>query len=452
MTRRLVAVSPGDTVRTAMDLLRAEQIDVLPVIDEGALVGSVDLLRLFRFFGEMPVSAAVGPPLPAIAADAALGLAAVHMLEAGVRALVVTREGGPIGLLTDRDLADSWGSIPDPMTGLPWQDQMRRWAAAHLMRSREIAVLFLDLNGFGDFNKQHGHVLGDRILRGVAEALRAAVDPEQDYLCRYGGDEFVIATTRPLLQARALAIGLRRSVMEMRVEDADVAVSAAIGIAGGQRAAQRPGSHAPATLDDLINLASRASTQAKNLPDQCHAVQNAAEAAAASRRAPGPSWPEVRTVPEGYQVTQRGTEVSVSVALRRAGESREASVTGPADELRRVTAEATVAALQAFLSDAVALELAEVTLCATGTGGEVVGAAVILAPSPLAASPLAPSPSLPVSPSPRSAEHLFGTAPLLPDPARSVINAVLDATNRRLGYWLGMAAEPATARAVARDG
>src|SRR5436309_11178284 len=206
------------------------------------------------------------------------------MVEAAARALIVVRGDEAIGLITERDLADSWGSIPDPLTQLPWQDQMRRWAAAHLTRSREVAVLFLDLNGFGEFNKQHGHVLGDQILKGVAEALRSAIDPEQDYLCRYGGDEFVIATTRSLLQARALAIGLRRSISDVQVKDADVAVSVAIGIAGGQRAAQRPGSHAPATLDDLINLASRASTHAKHLPDQCHAIRDAADALPGPRR------------------------------------------------------------------------------------------------------------------------------------------------------------------------
>ena len=428
MTRRLATVALDDTVRAAMELLRREQLDVLPVVSDGALVGSVAAIHLFRFYGEMPLREALGPPLPTISPDAALGAAAAVMGESGARALVVVRGEEPIGLLTERDLADSWGSIPDPLTGLPWQDQMRRWAAAHLSRSREIAILFLDLNGFGDFNKQHGHVLGDGILRGVALALQDAVDPEQDFLCRYGGDEFVVATLRPLVQARALAMDLRRGVAEVQLDGAEVAVSAAIGVSGGQRAAQRPGAHPPATLDDLINLASRASTEAKGLPDQCYAVhggRGAVDARFSTRRGRDP---EVRTVAEGYQVTQRGGEVSVSVSLRRAAETGEATSTRPVEELRRAIGEAAIGALSRFLPDDLTLELAEVTTCATGTCGEVAGAAVILTPADGAAEPL------------------FGTAPLLSDPARSIINAVLDATNRRLGYWLARAAPAGAAR------
>src|SRR5205814_378472 len=141
------------------------------------------------------LSEAVEAPLPVVTPETPLGVAAARMAEERARALAVVRGDELVGLLTERDLAEHWGSVPDPLTGLPWQDQMRRWAAAHLARGREVAILFLDLNGFGTFNKEHGHVLGDRILQAVSEALRATVEPEQDQLCRYGGDEFVIATT-----------------------------------------------------------------------------------------------------------------------------------------------------------------------------------------------------------------------------------------------------------------
>src|SRR5262249_53111910 len=161
---------------------------------------------------------------------APLGQAAERMLGARARALVVLRGEEMVGLLTERDLAESWGSVPDPLTGLPWQDQMRRWATAHLRRGREVAILFLDLNEFGSLNKQRGHVVGDRLLQGVAESLRASIEPEQDYLCRYGGDEFVVATTRPLLQARALAATLRHAVSAIRLSEEGLEASVAIGI------------------------------------------------------------------------------------------------------------------------------------------------------------------------------------------------------------------------------
>lgn len=432
MTRRPVCVSPDDTVRTAMELLRAEQLEVLPVARDGAVLGSVGVLGLFRLYGEMPITEAVAEPLPVIPADAPVGLAAARMLQTGARALAVMRGEELVGLLTERDLAASWGSVPDPLTGLPWQDQMRRWAASHLTRGREIAILFLDLNGFGAFNKQHGHVLGDRILQAVAEALRVGIEPEHDTLCRYGGDEFVVATTRPLLQARALALALRCAVGAVRVDGEALPVSAAIGIAGGQRVEQRPGTHPAATLDDLINLASRASTHAKSLPDQCCAVQNGGPAEPGApgleRFGGGPvagqHWArwgpeEVRTRLEGYQVTQRAGEVAVSVALRRGPDSAEGRAAGPGEAVRQALGEATVAALAHFLPPGLSLGLAEIYTCGTGAEGEVVGVAVALTP------PEGPR------------ERLFGAAPALPDPARAIVHAVLDATNRRLGYWFG---------------
>src|SRR5262249_13560715 len=101
MTRRPVCVSPDDTVRMAMELLLSEQLDVLPVASEAAIVGAVDALSLFRLYGEMPVREAVGAPMPTISQDAPLGQAAERMLGARARALVVLRGEEMVGLLTE---------------------------------------------------------------------------------------------------------------------------------------------------------------------------------------------------------------------------------------------------------------------------------------------------------------------------------------------------------------
>jgi IMP dehydrogenase len=432
MTRRRVCLSPEDTVRAAMDLLRAEQLDVLPVTRDGILVGSIRALDLFRLYGEMPLSEAMTEPLPVIDPEAPVGAAAAKMAESRAPALVVARSGEIVGLLTERELADSWGSVPDPLTGLHWQDQMRRWAAAHLRRGREIAVLFLDLNGFGALNKARGHVLGDRVLQCVALALRDCVEPEQDHLCRYGGDEFVVATTRPLLQARALALSLRRAVAALEIAREPEALSISVGIAGGQRSGQRPGTHPSATLDDLINLASRASTHAKNTAEQCYAIHSGVEGADGLRSARGPGWlSEARTLIEGYQVTQRGGEVAVAVSLRRGERSEEGTACRPADEVQQATAEATVIALAAFLPGDVGLDVLHIMPCGTGAEGDVVGATVRLRrPDGVE-------------------ERLFGAALALPDPSRSVINSVMAATNRRLGLWLSSGRAETAPRLVA---
>jgi len=54
-----------------------------------------------------------------------------------------------------------------------------------------LAVYLLDLDGFKAVNDNHGHRMGDELLKGVADRLVAAVRPE-DTVARLSGDEFVV--------------------------------------------------------------------------------------------------------------------------------------------------------------------------------------------------------------------------------------------------------------------
>ncbi len=54
-----------------------------------------------------------------------------------------------------------------------------------------VGVVIADLDGFKQVNDEHGHLVGDEVLREVGALLAAAVR-EDDQLFRYGGDEFVV--------------------------------------------------------------------------------------------------------------------------------------------------------------------------------------------------------------------------------------------------------------------
>jgi len=55
----------------------------------------------------------------------------------------------------------------------------------------QLAVVFLDLDGFKSINDRHGHLYGSRTLSEVARIVGNAVR-EEDVVSRYGGDEFVV--------------------------------------------------------------------------------------------------------------------------------------------------------------------------------------------------------------------------------------------------------------------
>ena len=55
----------------------------------------------------------------------------------------------------------------------------------------ELSLLMVDLDNFKDLNDSQGHLVGDRVLREVADILRRAVRIF-DVCARYGGEEFVI--------------------------------------------------------------------------------------------------------------------------------------------------------------------------------------------------------------------------------------------------------------------
>jgi diguanylate cyclase (GGDEF)-like protein len=86
-------------------------------------------------------------------------------------------------------------AFEDALTGLAnrslFADRFEHAQAVRSRGQRDLAVLVIDLDGFKAINDSLGHVMGDGVLRAVADRLRRAVRPS-DTIARMGGDEFAI--------------------------------------------------------------------------------------------------------------------------------------------------------------------------------------------------------------------------------------------------------------------
>jgi diguanylate cyclase (GGDEF)-like protein/PAS domain S-box-containing protein len=124
----------------------------------------------------------------------------------------------------------------DFLTGLPnrmlLNDRIGQAIASARRHAKQVAVLFLDLDGFKHINDSLGHPVGDKLLQSVAKCLAASVRGG-DTVSRQGGDEFVVLL--PDLQqpedAAVMAGRILRDVAEPHlVDQQELHVSTSIGV------------------------------------------------------------------------------------------------------------------------------------------------------------------------------------------------------------------------------
>jgi diguanylate cyclase (GGDEF)-like protein len=174
----------------------------------------------------------------------------------------------------------------DEKTGLLNATSWQTLATNELHRAERhkmsLALLMIDLDHFKWVNDQHGHQVGDQVLRTVADAMQ---DEVRDYdLCgRFGGEEFVVLLPDTGL-ARAVEVGDRiceriRSIPIARDGGNGLRLSASIGVATYPDAGTE--------LDEILLAADNAMFAAKDSGrDQVRAVM---PGRGPERRSPSPA-------------------------------------------------------------------------------------------------------------------------------------------------------------------
>ena len=264
MTSDVVWVSPSARVKTAVILMKGHNIGALPVVHANdAVVGLVTLHSLLGEPQEASVMDMMGREYTVGDPEMSVYDAAEIMNRNQASHLLVMENNRLVGIVSQSDLISELGKTYDPLTGLPWSDSFREWSLDALKRGHEITVILFDLDQFGKFNKKHGHVVGDTVLKEVAEVLKKGIDLETDFACRYGGDEFGIVSVRVVDEAIALAETLQRDISKIKIPELPDGVSGTFGIFGGRRTKEREDMHYAATIDDLITRASKECTAKK---------------------------------------------------------------------------------------------------------------------------------------------------------------------------------------------
>jgi diguanylate cyclase (GGDEF)-like protein len=139
------------------------------------------------------------------------------------------------------------------------------WSSATRANSPLVAMA-IDIDHFKGINDQHGHAVGDQVLREVAKTLRAAARKE-DNVCRIGGEEFlVICQNADFKAAVHSAERLRQTVNTLNIPVGQLVIKTSVSIGLAQK--EPDTAHA----DALVSAADTALYAAKKHGRNCTCI------------------------------------------------------------------------------------------------------------------------------------------------------------------------------------
>ncbi len=156
-------------------------------------------------------------------------------------AILAMQLGVTIGsiVLAGAEISHRGASIVDPLTGLLNRQGLRgRFEELHqqaLVTAAPISVILFDLDHFKRVNDAHGHDVGDRLLREVADTVRGTLR-RFELVYRIGGEEFLILLPGMAeWEAETVAQQLRLAIDQLEPESG-AGITASFGVSGAEGA------------------------------------------------------------------------------------------------------------------------------------------------------------------------------------------------------------------------
>jgi len=104
----------------------------------------------------------------------------------------------------------------DTLTGLPnrrtFNSQLENFLLLNQRHQQNLSILFIDVDDFKHINDIHGHDIGDKVLKEIAQTLKSTIR-KSDCIARWGGEEFIILLLNTQLgDAELIAEQLRANI------------------------------------------------------------------------------------------------------------------------------------------------------------------------------------------------------------------------------------------------
>ena len=127
---------------------------------------------------------------------------------------------------------------------------------------RPLAVLFIDIDFFKNYNDCYGHQMGDKVISSIASAIKNSIR-HVDFVARYGGEEFVVLLPKtPAQGAYAVAANIYKAIERQAIPHAASLVSTHVTISLGFTVYTEG---LKVTQENLIHAADQALYRAKEL-------------------------------------------------------------------------------------------------------------------------------------------------------------------------------------------
>jgi diguanylate cyclase (GGDEF)-like protein len=215
-----------------------------------------------RFFHGAGLECSIGTPL--MAGKELTGILFLHALEGhqwteqekltlsaiGIHAGPIIRHGQYIQMLEKQSKLDGLTKV---FNRQHFEKMFREYGVRHMRHAKPFTLLMMDLDNFKQINDQYGHLVGDDVMRSVAQILMDTIR-RSDKAFRYGGEEFaVLLPWTGKDEAEQVAERIRANIEAAHFNPP---VTVSIGLATFLETARQP--------EEVIELADLALYKAKN--------------------------------------------------------------------------------------------------------------------------------------------------------------------------------------------